>query len=227
MGNIKDNPKAVAYLRTSSATNVGPGKDSEKRQMQAIEAYAKRAGFQIVETFYDADVRGADPIDSRPQFAAMLDMLLSNGTRTIIVETASRFSRDLITQETGWAMLKSQGVALIAADSPDAFLDETPTAVLIRQILGAVAQFEKAMLVSKLKGARSRKRAATGKCEGRKSHAETNPDLVALAKKLHRYPVNGRRRSLREVSADLARAGHVSGTGAPFSATAVKRMLAA
>jgi DNA invertase Pin-like site-specific DNA recombinase len=225
MSAIKAKVKAVAYLRTSSATNVGPGKDSEKRQVEAIEAYAKRAGLEIVATFYDADVRGADPIDSRPQFAAMLDMLLSNGTRTIIVETASRFSRDLITQETGWAMLKEQGVALIAADSPEAFLDDTPTAVLIRQILGAVAQFEKAMLVSKLKGARGRKRVAEGKCEGRKSHAELNPELVALAKKLHRYPTNGRRRSLREVATDLAAAGHMSATGTPFTAMTIKRMV--
>ena len=35
---------AVAYLRTSSAANVGADKDSDKRQRAAIEAFAKRAG---------------------------------------------------------------------------------------------------------------------------------------------------------------------------------------
>jgi hypothetical protein len=40
---------------------------------------------------------------------------------------------------------------------------------MIRQILGSVSQFEKAMLVAKLKGARDRKKAVTGKCGGRKS----------------------------------------------------------
>jgi hypothetical protein len=49
----------------------------------------------------------------------------------------------LIIQETGWRYLKDAGITLIAADSPDAFLDETPTAVMIRQILGSVSQFEK------------------------------------------------------------------------------------
>jgi hypothetical protein len=44
---IQRNPKAtkalaVAYLRTSSAANVGSDKDSDKRQRQAIEAFAKR-----------------------------------------------------------------------------------------------------------------------------------------------------------------------------------------
>jgi DNA invertase Pin-like site-specific DNA recombinase len=81
----------------------------------------------------------------------MLERLLSNGVRTIVVETANRFARDLMVQEVGYAMLKERGIELIATDKPDAFLDDTPTAVLIRQVLGAVSQFETAMLVSKLR----------------------------------------------------------------------------
>ena len=71
-------------------------------------------------------------------------------------------------------MLKARGIDLIAADSPTAFLDDGPTAVLVRQMLGAVAQFEKSMLVSKLKGARDRKKATGVKVDGRKSHAEAS-----------------------------------------------------
>ena len=40
----KEVKKSVAYLRTSSRTNVGADKDSDKRQRTAIEAYAKAAG---------------------------------------------------------------------------------------------------------------------------------------------------------------------------------------
>ena len=130
--------QAVAYLRTSSAANVGPDKDSDKRQRAAIAAYAKAAGVEIVETFYDEAVSGADLIETRPGFRAMLERLLSNGVRTIVVETANRFARDLMVQEVGYAMLKERGIELIATDKPDAFLDDTPTAVLIRQVLGAV-----------------------------------------------------------------------------------------
>ena len=54
---------AVAYLRTSSAASVGADKDSDKRQRAAIEAFAKRAGFTIVDEYYDAAVSGADPVD--------------------------------------------------------------------------------------------------------------------------------------------------------------------
>jgi DNA invertase Pin-like site-specific DNA recombinase len=220
--------KAVAYLRTSSAANVGADKDSEKRQRAAIEAFARAAGYEIVDSYYDEAVGGADPVTSRPGFAAMMERIASNGVRTIIVETANRFARDLIVQETGYAMLKGQGVELIAADKPDAFLDDTPTATLIRQVLGAVSQFEKAMIVSKLKGAHDRKRRDTGlKVEGRKSYAEARPEVVTLAKKLHRYPVNGHRRSLREVSRELAVAGHLTKAGKPYAAAAIAKMIGA
>ncbi len=130
--------KAFAYLRTSSAANIGEDKDSGRRQLHAIQAFAKRAGIELVGTFHDEAVKGSDPIDTRPGFAAMLEALEANGTKTIIVETANRFARDLMVQEVGFAMLKSRGIDLIAADSPTSFLDDTPTARLIRQVLGAI-----------------------------------------------------------------------------------------
>ena len=217
----------MAYLRTSSAANVGADKDSGKRQQAAIAAFAKAAGYEVVDSYYDEAVSGADHVTARPGFAAMMERIAGNGVRTIIVETANRFARDLIVQETGYAMLKGNGVELIAADKPDAFLDDTPTANLIRQVLGAVSEFEKAMIVSKLKGARDRKRATGVKVEGRKSYSEINPDMVRIAKRLHRYPINGRRRSLREVSSALAQAGFVTGTGKPYAAAAIAKMIEA
>jgi DNA invertase Pin-like site-specific DNA recombinase len=222
----KDLTKAVAYFRTSSATNVGDDKDTLKRQREAVAKFAKVAGFEIVSEFTDDAIKGSDAVDVRPGFAAMLKQIASNGARTIIVETASRFARDLIVQETGWRFLRDAGITLIAADSPDAFLDDTPTAILIRQILGSVSQFERAMLVAKLRGARDRKKAETGKCGGRKSYVERSAEMVALAKKLARYPANGRKRSLREIAAELEAAGHVAHGGKRFEATAIARMIA-
>ena len=84
--------KSVAYLRTSSAANVGADKDSEKRQQVAVEKFARSNGYRVVETYYDEAVSGADPIDMRPGFKRMLDRLLGNGIRTILVETA-RYGR--------------------------------------------------------------------------------------------------------------------------------------
>lgn len=212
---------AIGYTRTSSAANVGPDKDSVPRQRKAIQAYANRAGYRIVEWFDDPAIAGSDTIDTRPGFMAALELIAGNGVRTIIVETANRFARDLIVQETGWKRLSGEGVALIAADSPDQFVDDTPTAVLIRQILGAVAQFDKAMTVAKLRGARERKRRRTGaKVEGRKSWAELRPSMVEAAKQLATE-----NRSLRDVAAELAKLGHLNERGTTFSASSIRSIL--
>jgi Resolvase, N terminal domain len=44
-------------------------------------------------------VSGADPIEARPGFSALLDRLETNGVRTVVVEDASRFARDLVAQD--------------------------------------------------------------------------------------------------------------------------------
>jgi DNA invertase Pin-like site-specific DNA recombinase len=116
-----------------------------------------------------------------------LARIAGNGVRTIVVQTANHFARDLMVQEVGFAMLRDLGVTLIAADNPSSFLDDGPTSKLIRQILGAVSEFDKAMTVAKLKGARDRVRRQRGKCEGRKSYAEREggQELVATARELY------------------------------------------
>jgi DNA invertase Pin-like site-specific DNA recombinase len=217
--------KAVAYLRTSSAANVGADKDSDKRQREAIRAFAERSGYDLVDEYYDAAVSGADPIETRPGFAALFDCIETNGVRTVIVEDASRFARDLVTQELGILLLIGREVTVLTATGDDLTNTSDPFKVAMRQIAGAFAQLEKSRLVSKLKVARERVRAAGEKCEGRKSHAELQPDVVALAKSLRRKPRKGRRMSLRDVSAELARHGHVSANGTPFSPSVVRSMV--
>src|SRR3954453_16672500 len=214
---------AVAYYRTGSAANVGADKDSVQRQRDAVTAYAKTHGLEIVREFHDAAVSGADPIDRRPGFVELLEYVHGDGARTILVENASRFARDLAVQLAGHDLLKARGIDLVPVDAPEHFTDETPTAVMVRQILGAVAQFEKAGLVQKLRHARERKRAETGRCEGRKPVPEA---VVREAKRLARVsPKTGKARSLRQVAAELAEFGHLARSGRPYEAMSIKRML--
>jgi len=213
--------EAVAYIRTSSATNVGGDKDSDKRQRAAIAGFAKAAGYELVGEFYDAAVRGTDLISERPGFKAMLDRIAGNGVRTIVVESPDRFARDLAVQLAGHDFLKKLGVVLIPASAPDFFTEDTPTAVLVRQVLGAIAQFEKTSLVAKLKAARDRKKAATGKCGGRRSYAEARPEAVKLAREL-----SAGRMSYRKISAELTAQGHTTAKGKPYAASAIQAMVA-
>ena len=153
---------AVAYLRTSSAAGVGADKDSDKRQRQAIEAFARRGGFHIIGEFYDAAVSGTEPLEARAGFSALLDHIEGNGVRTVIVEDASRFARDLVTQELGVLALIKRGVTVLTASGDDLTASDDPFKKAMRQIAGAFAELEKARLVGKLKHARERIRSASG-----------------------------------------------------------------
>ena len=212
--------RAIAYLRTSSAANVGSDKDSDKRQRAAIAAFAKARGYQIVEKFYDAAVSGADPINERQGFKAMLDRIAGNGVRVILVESPDRFARDLAVQLAGHSYLKGLGVELVPTTAPDFFTEDTPTAVLVRQVLGAISQFEKASLVAKLRAARERKVAAGGRGTGRWRYDEARPEVVTLARELHDQGM-----SYRKISAALAQRGYVTSKGKPYVASAVQTML--
>src|SRR5215472_12803862 len=202
--------KAIGYLRTSSATNVGADKDSEKRQRAAIERFAKCARFEVVDWFNDPAVSGADPIESRPGFAALLDRIEGNGVRVVLVEDASRFARDLVAQELGVIALIKLGMRVLTATGDDLTNTDDPMKVAMRQIAGAFSQLEKARLVAKLKAARE----AQGKLGGRKGYAEAMPETVALAKQLHAEGL-----SYRKISAALAERGHVTGSGKPHVAS--------
>ena len=159
----------------------------------------------------------------------MLAWARENAITAIIVENSSRFARDVVVQETGYRLLTKEGFTLVAADDPDAFTADTPTQDLVRQILGAVSQFEKANLVAKLKAARdrlSRERGCDRRIEGRKGYRETNPELMREAKRLaRRSPKTGHKRSLRAIATELAAGGHTTAAGKPFSASQVQRLI--
>ncbi|WP_445503310.1 hypothetical protein [Microvirga sp. G4-2] len=121
-------------------------------------------------------------------------------------------------------MLQAWGQRKISRSCSSPFPDDTPAAKLIRQVLGAVSEFEKAMVVSKLKGARERKRAT-----GRRSRAGgTTPRSTQSGRPgQEAAAVQGRKRTLREIACELAKAGFVTGTGRPYSAAAVAKIIEA
>ncbi len=228
--------EAVAYLRTSSAANVSKKgsdkhaidyKDSDARQRVAIQTFAKRAGFVIVAEYYDAAVSGVDPIEQRPGFADLLDKIEANGVRTVIVEDASRFARDVQAHVLGIALLRARGVRLLASNGDNLTDDTDEMTEGMLTIAAVFSQIEKKRLVKKLRAARERKREVTGKCGGRHSHAERKggAELVALAKQLRRKRPKGGQLSLRAVSAELAKRGYLNMHGRPYAAMSVRSML--
>jgi DNA invertase Pin-like site-specific DNA recombinase len=158
----KTTKKAFGYLRVSGRSQVEG--DGFPRQKAAIQKWAKANGYHIVQWFVEEGVSGT--LESREALDAMLVALMSNGVDTVIVEALHRFSRDLRVQENLIHQYFTNRFSLISATEPELGNDD-PNRVFMRQIFGAVHQLDKSNLVLKLRAARQRKKATTGRCEGR------------------------------------------------------------
>jgi Resolvase, N terminal domain len=91
----------------------------------------------------DPGVSGADPIEVRPGFSALLDRIEGNGVHTVIVEDASRFVRELVTQELGIIALIKRGVRVLTASGDDLTDSSDPSRKMMRQIAGSFAEIRK------------------------------------------------------------------------------------
>jgi DNA invertase Pin-like site-specific DNA recombinase len=190
MSGESNNQTGVSYLRVSGRGQVnGDGFD---RQREAVNRYAQAHGIDIVEEFRDEGVCGATDLDERPGLGALLDRIESSGVRLVLIERADRLARDLMAGEIILADFRKHGVRVVSADGGIDTAEENPndadaaTRTLVRQVLGAVAQYDTTVTVSKLKAARQQMKRRTGRCEGRKpygarpSEAETVLRMRAL-----------------------------------------------
>ena len=169
--------KAYAYLRVSGKGQVKG--DGFPRQLQAIKTYSAQHDIKIVQIFREEGVAGTRESMDRPAWSAMITALLANGVRTIIIEKLDRLARDLMVQEATIADLQKSGFTLISVAEPDLMASD-PTRILMRQMMGAVAQYDKSQIVLKLRGARMRKRATGGRCEGRKPFGRDEAERAAV-----------------------------------------------
>lgn len=153
----------IAYLRVSGRSQIeGDGPD---RQRESIQAFCTTHKLKLTAEFFEAGVSGTvDGLD-RPKFAEMLEVIQTkrqNGTSVegIIIERMDRIARDLMVSEVLLAECRKRKIQVFSVDQGiliDMASDGVdPTRVLIRQIMGALAQWEKTTLVNKLRAARIR-----------------------------------------------------------------------
>jgi DNA invertase Pin-like site-specific DNA recombinase len=169
--------RAFAYLRVSGKGQVEG--DGFPRQLEAIKKYAATHEIKLAKVYKEEGVSGTTDWENRPSFAEMMTALMSNGTQIVLVERLDRLARDLMVQESIIADFKRKGLEIVSVSEPDLCSDD-PSRVLMRQMMGAFFQYEKASLVAKLRGARKRMRANTGRCEGRKPYGHHDGELPIL-----------------------------------------------
>jgi len=178
-----------SYLRVSGKGQVDG--DGPERQREAVLHYCQTNGLpRPLFEFFEAGVSGTIEAMDRPKFTELLAQIdgLENKTGgvCIVVERIDRLARDLMVSEFLLAECRKRDIPVFASDQTGlvdvASNSGDPTRVLLRQILGALAQWEKSALVHKLKVARERVRKQTGRCEGPRPFGTLPEEAEALCK---------------------------------------------
>lgn len=171
------------YLRVSSVGQKDG--DGYSRQHDTIKKYADDHNIALDQEFRDCFTGSRDGLD-RPGLNDLFVAIKANGVRTVLVENATRIARDLMVGEIILAEFRKLGVKVISADGGVDLTvsNDDPTGKLVRQILSAVSEWEKCLLVQKMRVARLRKRTANGKCEGRKNfgHRPGESETLSIIK---------------------------------------------
>ncbi|MGA8087078.1 MAG: recombinase family protein [Terracidiphilus sp.] len=213
--------KAFAYLRVSGKGQVEG--DGFARQLEAIKKFAASNDHKIAKVYREEGVSGTTDWENRPAFSEMMAAMLANGTRTVLLERLDRCARDLMVQESIIADFRRKGLKIVSVNEPDLCSDD-PSRVLMRQMLGAFFQYEKTLLVAKLRGARQRIRAKAGHCEGRKPYG-TFAGEAAVIERMKALRHMGL--AVDKVAAELNSEGLRPRAGKVWYATSVYRVLKA
>lgn len=157
----------MSYLRVSGATQIAG--DGFERQDCVIDEFCRTHCLRLVGHYKEAGTGTQEGID-RPEFSTMLESISRSGQHdilpvtAIVVERMDRLARDLMVSELLLKECRTRGIKVFSADQGNltdmASDGGDPTRVLIRQIMGALAQWEKSVLVKKLRAAKDRKKAA-------------------------------------------------------------------
>ena len=214
---------AVSYLRVSGDSQIAG--DGFPRQREIIQKYAATNSIQILEEFRDEGVTGKMELEGRAGLSACVAYVREHGVKLVLVESSDRVARDMIVAEVIIREFQKNGVKVISAAGGVDLTegdDSNPTAKLIRQILAAVAEFDRCVVVLKLRGARQRKKAKTGKGEGRHAFGEKRGEAQTL-EQIREWAATGA--SCRSIADDLNGCNVKTRSGKPWRATVVAKIV--
>ena len=214
---------AIGYIRVSTDEQL-LGQDAQRA---ALEAWAAREGVTLASVHVDAGVSGAAPLEARPGLLAAMVELGEIKAGFLVVAKRDRLARDPVVAVVIEREAAKLGVKVVSADGVG--VGDSPEAQLMRRIVDAIAEYERALIRARTKAALAVKRSrgeligsvplglrvdATGKLEA------GGPDapLVARAKALRASGL-----SQAKVAAQMAAEGLVGRSGKPWNATQVAR----
>lgn len=204
---------AVVYARVSSPGQAAAGHGLEV-QLAAGHAWCAANGRRVVAQLCDEGVPGTlEAFEQRRALAAALEQLRAGAAAELVVYRLDRLGRELVLQELVLRAVADAGGRLRStAAAEDAVLGEDPadpSRTLVRQILGAVGEYERKLQRLRMRAGQDAKRAAGGHAAGRppygyrivrgrlEPHPEHERAIVIIRRRLRAG------RSLRVIAAEL------------------------
>lgn len=225
-----DSKLAVASLRVSTNEQaLGP-----EAQRASIEAWAARNGVTVVSWHVDQGVSGGAPLDKRPGLLAAIASAAEHGAGLLVVAKRDRLARDVMLAAMTEQLLARQGARVVSAagEGTDGASDD-PSGQLMRTLVDAFAQYERALIRARTTSALAVKKARGERTGGVPYGMQVSADGKTLEHNASEQAVIEQVRawhaaglSTRAIVAECERAGLVARNGKPLIRTQVVRMLA-
>lgn len=226
--------RVVAYLRVSTDRQAEEGLGLDVQQ-HAIQAWAKKHGHRVVAWTSDEGVSGSNGLDGRVGLAEALEAIRERRAEGLVIYRLDRLARDLVLQEQLLAEARRfGGVVFSTSPSENDFLvddPDDPSRRLIRQVLGAVSEYERGMITLRLRSGRARKAANGGYAYGAPSYGcraergELLPDEQEQATIARADELRSEGLSLRGIAEVLTSEGHEPRRAARWHPQVVSRLL--
>lgn len=226
--------KLTAYLRVSTDRQAEEGLGLEIQE-RAIRKWAKTHGHKVIAVHKDEGISGSNGLDTRIGLADALEDARSGAADALAVYRLDRLARDLIVQETLLAEVKRMGKQVVSTSaSEDAYLvddPDDPSRKLIRQVLGAVSEYERSMIALRLKAGRARKAEKGGYAHGappfgyRADGGELVPDETEYPALRRMLELHAEGLSTRKIAARLEAEGHRPKRAECFSSATIAAII--
>ena len=186
--------RAIAYLRVSTVEQKsGYGLDVQDK---VVREHARTANLRLIDIVRDEAISGTKGEDLRPGLAEVLVRLEAGDADVLLVPRLDRLARSLVLQETVIKRLTKLGRDVVSIAEPDVMAEDGHR-TLIRQILGAIAEYEAWIISARLRTGREMKRARGGYASGRPPYgfraeggelvaAPEEQEAIRLAKRLRK-----------------------------------------
>jgi DNA invertase Pin-like site-specific DNA recombinase len=226
--------KVVGYIRVSTEKQADQGLGLEVQE-RAIQSWARANNHKLLGIYRDEGVSGANGLDHRFGLGEALEALGGGQTIGLVVYRLDRLARDLVLQEQLISEVRRLGGELFSTDGGEhGYLRDDPnepSRKLIRQVLGAVAEYERAMITLRLRAGRRRKHEGGGFAYGSPPYGwkaqggELVPDPAEQAGMELARRLRGEGMPLASIGAQLEAQGFLPRRGASWHPTSVKRIL--